>query len=761
MKLRYRKLATLLSVALIGNLCLCSDVITAQAQENPKQTAIEQQETIENQEEDQDGIEEMLPEGTEMEADIDDLGDAEGMEPAKGEYPDTSSAASENLEKAGGQEISITTAGRTITRQGNITESGSAKWSLDTAGLLMMEGTIGQDEYYEDDFLCEYDDESMERTADYRGEVKTVVHRLSGDRYGSFFWGFNAYENLEHIDFSGADFSQIGDSGLSFAGCEKLKDVTFGSSKIKGLTNMSGMFQGCSSLVSVDLSSFDTSAVTSMRSMFSGCTALTSVDLSSFSTANVTDMSFMFSDCTALASVDLSSFNTANVTDMWGMFFGCGALTSVNLSSFNTGNVTDMSFMFSDCTALTSVDLSSFTTASVTDMRSMFSGCSKLEDLDLRSFSFASHNAELYPSLLVDDCEGLKKLMLPANVPFEMSLPFNYYWIDNQDIVCHETKANADAAMTYTRVGLIEGYDILTGGRSGSVIWVIDRLGTLSLFGDGNYALDGIWNGQSVPKWCEHNNDIEAVVVKAERLTTAQNMLAGCTKLKSITLPAGIQVSVGFPVITGWYWVDGSNVRYTAGKINTTAQETYTLLQEASQPTTPVTPTVPEAGTPEVKPLTKGSSFTDAKTKLKYKVTDASVSKPAVSCTGTANGKATKISIPATVEYQGIKYTVTEIGAKAFKGNKKITTITIGTAVTAVGNSALDGCTSLKSVTVGKSVKTIGSTVFKNCKSLKKITVKSTKLTKVGKNALKGVHKSCVIKAPKAQLKKYKSLFKG
>ncbi|MDE6566342.1 MAG: leucine-rich repeat domain-containing protein, partial [Lachnospiraceae bacterium] len=56
-------------------------------------------------------------------------------------------------------------------------------------------------------------------------------------------------------------------------------------------------------------------------------------------------------------------------------------------------------------------------------------------------------------------------------------------------------------------------------------------------------------------------------------------------------------------------------------------------------------------------------------------------------------------------------------------------------------------------------VTTIEKEAFKNCKSLKKIVIKSTKLKKVGKNAIKGIYKKAVITCKKKNLKAYKKLF--
>ena len=126
--------------------------------------------------------------------------------------------------------------------------------------------------------------------------------------------------------------------------------------------------------------------------------------------------------------------------------------------------------------------------------------------------------------------------------------------------------------------------------------------------------------------------------------------------------------------------------------------------------------------------LAKGTVFTAGK--LRYKVTNAIDGKAAVAVQGAKSKKAKSLAIPATVKKDGATYAVTSISANAFKKCKK-----------------------LKKVTIGKNA-------FGGCKALRKITVKTARLKKVGKNALKGIHKKVVVKVPKKQLKKYRKLWK-
>lgn len=151
----------------------------------------------------------------------------------------------------------------------------------------------------------------------------------------------------------------------------------------------------------------------------------------------------------------------------------------------------------------------------------------------------------------------------------------------------------------------------------------------------------------------------------------------------------------------------------------------------------------------------KGSSHTVGD--CQYKVTGAS----AVTVMKMNNKKAVKVTIPKTVKIGGKDFKVTAIEKNAFKKNTKITSVVIGDNVKTIGTSAFEGCAKLTKVTVGKGVMEIGGSAFKNCKKLGTVTIKSTKLKKVGKNALKGIKATAKIKVPVKKLSDYKKLFKN
>ena len=188
-----------------------------------------------------------------------------------------------------------------------------------------------------------------------------------------------------------------------------------------------------------------------------------------------------------------------------------------------------------------------------------------------------------------------------------------------------------------------------------------------------------------------------------------------------------------------------------------------------------------EAATPQ--PPKKGDVVKDDKTSVKVEVSD--VKKKEVEYKEPVNKKAKTVSIPATVKINGVTYKVTKIADNAFKNNKTVTKVTVGSNIKTIGKNAFYKCTKLKTVKIGKNVTTIGSNAFKGCtsltsvtlpskatkiganafngcKKLKTIKITSTKLSSktVSKNAFKGLTKATTIKVPKKKLSAYKKLFK-
>ena len=81
------------------------------------------------------------------------------------------------------------------------------------------------------------------------------------------------------------------------------------------------------------------------------------------------------------------------------------------------------------------------------------------------------------------------------------------------------------------------------------------------------------------------------------------------------------------------------------------------------------------------------------------------------------------ITIPATVTYNGVAYSVTSIGGSAFRDCRSLTTITLPEGVTSIGDYAFYSCSILNAITIPESVTSIGWDAFQLCNSLTAITI--------------------------------------
>ena len=95
------------------------------------------------------------------------------------------------------------------------------------------------------------------------------------------------------------------------------------------------------------------------------------------------------------------------------------------------------------------------------------------------------------------------------------------------------------------------------------------------------------------------------------------------------------------------------------------------------------------------------------------------------------------VTIPESVVYGGVTYSVTEIGFQAFGLCTGLTSVTIPNSVTTIGERAFDGCSGLTSVTIPNSVTAIGGYAFRGCSGLTSITIPNS-VTTIGEDAFNG-----------------------
>ena len=565
--------------------------------------------------------------------------------------------------------------------------------------------------------------------------------------------------SLKSLDVHNFNTGSVTDMSDMFALCESLTSLDLSSFNTSRVRNMSRMFWDCCNLKNLDLRYFDTREVTNMSNMFCHCWSLTSLDLSNFNTKNVTNMAGMFSECTGLKSINLSGFNTSSTRKMSSMFDLCKSLTSLDLSNFNTENVEDMSYMFAFCEALTSLDLSNFDTSNVSNPSDwlvdgfigMFSGCSSLTSLDISHFniekadclmgmfqycssltsldlsSFNTKNIWNYEDMFTE-CEKLKTIYVGTNWDTEgnkdkmfegcVSLVGGAGTTFDADHI-DATYAHVDGGPSnpgYLTAKNVHPYDFEYGG-----IYYKDMGGNASAavtYKDSDY---GTYSGDVViPEevWNENDEWYYRVSQIGERA------FYRCPSLKSVTIPATVDL------------ID--NDAFLDSFVEFPTESSITCL--AKNP-----PTVsPYAFGPGIADMTlyvrKGckaayeaanywkdfGSIVELPYHFQYK--NAYYQITGENTVSVVNRDAnyysywSQVTIPATVTYEGVTYTVTGIANLAFFKCPELIRVIMPSTITSIGNRSFKDCTRLTSIIFPENLQSIGVYAFDGCTALTDIT---------------------------------------
>lgn len=155
--------------------------------------------------------------------------------------------------------------------------------------------------------------------------------------------------------------------------------------------------------------------------------------------------------------------------------------------------------------------------------------------------------------------------------------------------------------------------------------------------------------------------------------------------------------------------------------------------------------------------LKKGDTFWQGN--LKYKIVSITSKRKEVSIVAN-RWKKSSLTILAKVKYKGVVFQITDVGKKAFYGNKTVKKIIIKDTVNKLGQQAFSKMRSLQTVTIGKSITCIDKKAFYQDKQLKKIVVKSKKISKVGKKAFQRIGKKAQFRVPIQKKRQYKKMFR-
>ena len=256
-----------------------------------------------------------------------------------------------------------------------------------------------------------------------------------------------------------------------------------------------------------------------------------------------------------------------------------------------------------------------------------------------------------------------------------------------------------------------------TSGTTGDCTWKLDGT-VLTISGNGamgNYYGYG-YTGFSLP-W---GQSVTEVIIKTGVTSIGEHAFAGCSELRSITIPDSA-TSIGNAAFIECISLTSVMI---PGSITSIGDEAFNGCRGLRSITIPGSVTSIGRG-----------AFVNCRRLTSVTIPESITSignSTFSSCTGltsvTIPNGVTNIENFAFLDCAGltsviIPGSVTSIGESAFERCTGLTSITIPNSVTSIGYFAFRDCTGLTSITIPDSVTSIGNFIFKGCRSLTSVTI--------------------------------------
>lgn len=310
----------------------------------------------------------------------------------------------------------------------------------------------------------------------------------------------------------------------------------------------------------------------------------------------------------------------------------------------------------------------------------------------------------------------------------------------------------------------VDAYAAQNGQCGQSVTWRLDDSGTLTISGTG--AMDDYDEGEA--PWYSSRSSIKKVVIGdgvtvigggafykctkitdvtiADSVTDIGKAFSGCTGLKKISLPEGVEniwdeAFYGCTGLTSVSFPDSLIVISHRAFSNCTSLKEITFpdgIVQIGQWAFSGCTGIAEITLPESLRSINAGSFMNCTGLTKVTLPDGIlvIDKEAFcGCTSL-----TEIVLPDNVW---------SIGLRAFKNCTSLTQVTFSENFSHIGDYAFSGCTGLTQVTLPKNLQEIGSCAFENCTGLEEITIPG-KVEKLGSGAFEGCTGLKEISIPKS-----------
>ena len=281
--------------------------------------------------------------------------------------------------------------------------------SFDTKNLKSLESIFYNDKYLEEVNMDNWNLELVEMFSGWINECQNLKKMsLKNWKIHNILPIFNYASNLEIIDVTGWDTSNVTNFSYLFAYCRNLYNIEGITTWDTGSAlDMSNMFNDCRKIKSLDLSNFNTENVSSFYEMFLNCTSLETLNLDNWNLNNIIYNQYMFmntnslktisaknwkigniapqsvfySNGSAIETIDVTGWNLSNTTVLYNTFnYSISLKKIIGLNSWDTSNILDMNHLFY-ISSVQELDLSSWDTSKVTNMNSMFDNSNNLKTI--------------------------------------------------------------------------------------------------------------------------------------------------------------------------------------------------------------------------------------------------------------------------------------------------------------------------------------------------------------------------------------------
>lgn len=223
-------------------------------------------------------------------------------------------------------------------------------------------------------------------------------YNQSTNQYEDFWYGC---KNVEEIDLSGVDLSNVSSITSMFNGCKKLKKITWGPFDTKNVKSLYYVFAGCESLENVDfLADWEIKDITNISNAFANCKKIKHLPIEHWDVSKVIYAFCMAYGCESLEDIDFINswhFDSLDGADNDSLFRTCNSLKNVDITIHmenNTHqNITKNNYhfdqMFENCDNLENAKITFLLPdgAKPVEIRNILGYCKNLKTAKIKSTS--------------------------------------------------------------------------------------------------------------------------------------------------------------------------------------------------------------------------------------------------------------------------------------------------------------------------------------------------------------------------------------